>query len=435
MAPTPNPDSLPSDPAGSAADSPSSDDLAALIPDMELLESSASDALTAHNAMAAAAGSGRTSTPAPKLTDRATATTVRIASPKATIIDDPYADQMPELEPFAEAAPAVMPAAPVAPKALPATAQAPSLPAATPARPAPAPTRVAPPPSPTAVKTAVVAPAERAAPAPRAVKPAPRPAPPVMPAPAAAAANPKKMPSPETVAVPQVMDREFIARNRIVELYLSGGLPVRGATAFERFCRENPQMLDEIGLPERVHTGLRLLEASGKPEPWQEKPKQFWERPYVPAALSGLVLILGIAILMVNRQLTEQTRKVTALRQQVQDQPIDAATATSTVLLQPSRSGPAPGAAASIGGAAAQLVNLRIDETHSDFRAFRITIDRTGQGRFAVLNNLIKDSNGLLGFSLNTSAMGPGTYQLTIEGLDWRGDPQPDSWSAINVRH
>ena len=46
---------------------------------------------------------------------------------------------------------------------------------------------------------------------------------------------------------------------------------------------------------------------------------------------------------------------------------------------------------------------------HSDFRAFRITIDRLNQGRVEVLNNLIKDSNGELGFSLNTSALGPDT--------------------------
>ncbi len=52
-----------------------------------------------------------------------------------------------------------------------------------------------------------------------------------------------------------------------------------------------------------------------------------------------------------------------------------------------------------------------------------------------MLNNLIKDSNSELGFSLNTSALGAGPYLLTIEGLDWRGDPQPDSWAAINIRH
>lgn len=235
--------------------------------------------------------------------------------------------------------------------------------------------------------------------------------------------------------MPPVMDREFILRNRIVELYLSGSLPVRGATVFEHFCRENPQILDEIGLPERVHTGLRLLEASGKPEPWQEKPRPFWERPYVPAALSALVVVLGIAILVLNRQLAEQTRKVTALHQLATEQPLDAATSTTTIDVEPTHVGPNAAIATSIGGTAAQLVNFKIDATHSDFRAFRITIDRVNQGRVEVINNLIKDSNGSLTFALNTSALGAGNYQMSIEGLDWRGDPQPDSWAAFNIRH
>jgi hypothetical protein len=231
------------------------------------------------------------------------------------------------------------------------------------------------------------------------------------------------------------MDREFIARNQIVELYLSGKLHVRGAAVFEKFCRENPQILDEIGLPERVHTGLRLLEASGKPEPWQEKPKQIWERAYVPAALAGLVVVLAVSALMLNSRLSNQSRKTAALQQLLADQPLDAATGTTNVELQPTHGGPGAAFAATLGGASAQMVNLKIDLTHSDYRAFRINIDRANQGRVAVLNNLIKDSNGELGFSLNTSALGPGTYQLTIEGLDWRGDPHSDTWAAFNIRH
>jgi hypothetical protein len=412
MASQSTPDALPANPDGSAADSPSHDDLQALVPDMELLESSASDALAAHAAMAASLGSSRKSTPAPKLTDRNTVTTVRMEAPKATISDDPYADLMPELED----APAPVPAPrPVASARIP--------PAAAP-RPQPPPPR-APAPAPAAAAPARPPAAPAPPPAPAAAAP-PRPP---------AAANNRKLPNPSTVAVPPVMDREFVLRNRIVELYLSGSLPVRGATVFEQFCRENPKILDEIGLPERVHTGLRLLDAAGKPEPWQEKPKQFWERPYVPAALSALVVVLGILILVLNRQLSEQSRKVIALRQLVTEQPLDAATATTTLEIQPARGGPASAAATVIGGSAAQMVNVKIDLTHSDYRAFRVTIDRQGQGRVEVMNNLIKDSNGELGFSLNTSALGAGVYQLTIEGLDWRGDPQPDSWAALNIRH
>jgi hypothetical protein len=410
MAPQSNPDSTAAAADGLPVDSPSHDDLQALIPDMELLEAGAIDARTTQAAIAAAAGSGRNAVAPPKLTDRATATTVRIPAPKPVSSDDPYADLMPELEVFDGPAPTNR-AIPTAYPAAPAGLSVPVIKPPTQASPRPAapPTK-----APRAAAKAATAPV------------APR---------AAAAANARKVPNPDTVTVPPVMDREFIARNHIVELYLSGRLPVRGATVFERFCRENPQILDEIGLPERVHTGLRLLEASGKPEPWQEKPRQFWERPYIPAALSGLVLLLGIALLMLNHQLTDQTHKVTALHQLVTEQPVDAATATVSVDLQPTHIGPTAAIATTIGGSAAQLVNIKIDLTHSDFRAFRVTIDRVNQGRVAVLNNLIKDSNGELGFSLNTSALGAGLYLLTIEGLDWRGDPQPDSWAGITIRH
>jgi len=398
----------------------------ALVPDMELLESSAVDARTAHTAMAAAAGSGRKQTPAPKLTERTTATTVRIAVPATTISDDPYADLMPDLE---GVEPQAAPTRTIPDANLPAAA-----PVEPPRRPTPAARPTAPPAAATATQAKSATAASSSAPAPQPAAPAKAPAPAAQPRPAAPSPG-KKLPNPESVTVPPVMDRDFIARNRIVELYLSGSLPVRGATVFEQFCRENPQILDEIGLPERVHTALRLLDASGKPEPWQEKPKQFWERPYVPAALSALVLLLGIAILMLNRQLGEQTRKATALQQLVLEQPIDAAATTSTVVIQPTHAGPKAAIATVIGGSTAQLVNVRVDMTHSDYRAFRLTIDRPNQGRVEVLNNLIKDSNGQLGFSLNTSVLGADTYIITIEGLDWRGDPQQDSWAAITVRH
>ena len=421
MAPHSNPDSPPDNADVAPVESPSNDDLLALLPDMELLETSATDALTARSAAAAAAGSGRKSNPAPKLTDRNTATTVRIAAPKATISDDPYADQMPELEAFEDGAagtrtiPAVNPAS-----QMPAAAK----PQGVSARPAPT-AKVASAPAKAPV-TAAGTPVSHITPAPRKTAPAGRPAIP---------ATAKNIPNPETVVVPPVMDREFIARNRIVELYLSGGLPVRGATVFERFCRENPQILDEIGLPERVHTALRLLDASGKPEPWQEKPKHIWERPYVPGALAALALVLGIVALVLNSHVAEQTRKLTALRQLVATQPIDAATGSSNVYIQPTHAGPTSASSATIGGTAAQLVDIKIDLNHSEYRAFRITIDRLNQGRVVVLNNLIKDSNGALSFALNTSALGPDIYQLSIEGLDWRGDPQPDSWAAITIRH
>jgi len=86
-----------------------------------------------------------------------------------------------------------------------------------------------------------------------------------------------------------------------------------------------------------------------------------------------------------------------------------------------------------IGGGTTQLADFRIDESRSPYHAFRVTIDRIDQGRVAVLGNLAKDSNGHLRLALNSSALGPGNYQLTLEGLDWRGEPQPDSWVTIGI--
>lgn len=248
----------------------------------------------------------------------------------------------------------------------------------------------------------------------------------------------KNVPKPEgaPASVPASgapMDRDFIARNQVIERYLSGRLPLKGATEFEQFCHTHPELLDEIGLPERVNAGLRLLEASGKPEPWQEAPKPAWQKPQVTLALGGAVLLLTVTLLVLAGTNASKAHRITDLQKQVAERPLDPATSTREIRLLPSRSGASNAAAISIGGAAAQLADFKIDESRSPYHIFRVTIDRLDQGRVAVLNNLVKDSNGHLRIALNSSALGPGNYQLTIEGLNWRGDPEPDSWVTIGI--
>ncbi len=230
------------------------------------------------------------------------------------------------------------------------------------------------------------------------------------------------------------MDRDFIARNQIVERYISGRLPLKGATDFERFCKDNPSVLDEIGLPERVNAGLRLLEASGKPEPWQDKPQHFWLKPQFVLGLAAIVIALGLGLVTVASDNSARGRKLAKLEKQAADRPLDPATNTRSIRLVPSREAASNTPAVTIGGGSAELVDFKIDETRSAYKTFRITIDRIDQGRVAVLHNLVKDSNGHLRVALNSSALGPGSYQLTIEGLSWRGDPEPDSWVTIGIQ-
>src|SRR5690606_15364006 len=113
----------------------------------------------------------------------------------------------------------------------------------------------------------------------------------------------------------------------------------RGATDFERFCKAHPELLDELGLPDRVNAALRLLEASGKPEPWQEKPKKPWENPFVPIGLGAAVLVLGIALLSVASNSSEKDERIAALEKHVAEQPLDPATNTRTIRLLPSYKG------------------------------------------------------------------------------------------------
>jgi hypothetical protein len=231
------------------------------------------------------------------------------------------------------------------------------------------------------------------------------------------------------------MDRDFIARNQVVERYLSGRLPLKGATEFERFCRDNPDVLDELGLAERVNAGLRLLDASGKPEPWQEAKKPFWQKPQVALGLTAVVIGLGIALSFVMNDSAAKTQRINKLQSQAAERPLDPATSTREIRLLPSREGGSNTPAITIGGNGnTQLADLKIDESRSPYKIFRVTIDRIDQGRVAVISELGKDSNGHLRIALNSSALGPGNYQFTIEGLTWRGDAEPDSWITIGIQ-
>src|SRR6187200_923830 len=84
--------------------------------------------------------------------------------------------------------------------------------------------------------------------------------------------------------IPQ-MDVAFIQQNQIIERYLMGKLPLKGAQDFERWCRENPDTVAQLGLSDRINSALRLLDAAGEPLPWTEKPLAPWQKPGVFAGV------------------------------------------------------------------------------------------------------------------------------------------------------
>lgn len=228
------------------------------------------------------------------------------------------------------------------------------------------------------------------------------------------------------------MDAAFIQQNQIIERYLMGRLPLKGAQDFERYCRENPEAVTQLGMADRINSALRLLDASGQPEPWTEKPRPRWQRPEVVIGLAGLCAVLLIVTFVLVSSLQKKSAQIQAQQRQLQQQPLLPVQSTHSVTIMPSRQGPPRRNAATVGGDRAELADLKIDLSWSQYSNFHITIDRIDQGRFAEFGNLARDSNGHVRIGLNSSALGPGDYAVTIEGMDKWGKPVPQAWTRFS---
>lgn len=229
------------------------------------------------------------------------------------------------------------------------------------------------------------------------------------------------------------MDAAFIQQNQIVERYLAGKLPPKGASDFERYCRDNPTTLIELGMADRINAALRLLDASGQPEPWAEKKIPFYQKPFVIAAVAALAGTFLIATLMLLTDGQKKDEQIAVLSKDLKTQPLQPSTSTRPIVVQLSRTGPATSSAVVIGGKDTELADFKFDVSWSSFTNFRVIFDRVDQGRVAVLTNLVRDSNGHLRIALNSSALGPGDYDVTFEGMDWRGNPSAQAWTRFGV--
>src|SRR6187200_849813 len=228
-----------------------------------------------------------------------------------------------------------------------------------------------------------------------------------------------------------VMDREFIIKNQIVERYLAGRLPPRGVTDFEKLIRSRPQLIDELGLPEKVNAGLRLLDAAGIAEPWSEKPKKFWEKPAFTMGAAGLAVIALIGCLVLGMQVSSREATIAKQKAENMERAIAPSTRKRTILVGVARNGPPSQATLSINYG--EFADMKVDVSSSRYTSFKVSIDRVNQGRVAVLDGIEKDSNGHLRISLNAGAFGPGDYMVAVEGLTMRRESVPIGWFRIGV--
>jgi hypothetical protein len=241
-------------------------------------------------------------------------------------------------------------------------------------------------------------------------------------------------PAPAAPLAPN-MDREFILRNQIVDRYLANKLPAKGALDFERFCKKNPDILEELKVTERVNAGVRLMEAGGVSLPWEVHQKKFWEKLPVVIALTVLA-VGGIATALVfQSRHSNDVAAIAALKKRIAEQPLDPVQSTRSMKIELNRDGPQGAAAYTIADTRAQMAELKFQLGWSSFALYRLTIERVGQGRAMVLNNLQRDSNGEVRVSLNTHLLGPGNYQIQMEGMSLRGEYTPQGWTTLTFMH
>jgi hypothetical protein len=228
-------------------------------------------------------------------------------------------------------------------------------------------------------------------------------------------------------------DAKFIEEHQLIERYLEHKLPVKGARDLENWCRANPDYLNGLKLSERAQASLKLLEASGRPLDLSEPQPAWWKAPYVPIGLGAIAMVSLVAFwalfgkFVLLRSELEDTR--TRMRQGSLEQPAT----QSNLRVSPDRAPGIDKARIAVNRSAPQLMDLHIDLSYSKVMQFRMIVDKKDQGRALILNNLLKDSNGELRLTFNTTGLAAGLYNVRIEALPFRGSPIPEGWVILDV--
>jgi hypothetical protein len=239
--------------------------------------------------------------------------------------------------------------------------------------------------------------------------------------------------SPENA--PPRFDRKFIEDHKLIERYLANKLPVKGARDLENWCRAHPEYLDDLKLSERAQASLKLLEASGQPQDLREPRPPWWKSLYVLIGLSTVAVLSLVAFWAVLGKYLLLRGELDDARMAVDQGSLTQPAAETTMHVSPDRAPGIDKARIAVSRSAPQLIDLHIDMGYTNKLAqFRLIVDKKDQGRALILNNLLKDSNGELGMTLNSTGLAAGIYTARIEALPFHGSPIPIGWLILEVR-
>jgi hypothetical protein len=229
-------------------------------------------------------------------------------------------------------------------------------------------------------------------------------------------------------------DKKFIEDHQLIERYLENKLPFKGARDLEQWCRANPDYLNDLKLSERAHASLKLLEASGQPQDLGEPQPPWWKSFYVLIGLASLSFICLVAFWSLAGKYVLLQGRLEDTKHMINQGPLVQPATEKAIYITPDHAPGIDRARIKLSRAAPLLMDVHIDLAYTQKQLqFRLFVDKQDQGRALVLNNLLKDSNGELQVTLNSTGLSAGIYTVRIEALPPRGIPIPIGWLILEV--
>ncbi len=229
-------------------------------------------------------------------------------------------------------------------------------------------------------------------------------------------------------------DKKFIEDHKLIERYLENKLPFKGARDLEQWCRAHPDYLNELKLSERAHASIKLLEASGRPQDLGEPTPPWWKSIYLLIGLAALAFVCLVAAWSFAGKISSLQGKLEDTKRVMSQGPLVQPATEKAIYISPDHAPGIDRARIKLSRAAPLLMDVHIDLGYTQkLQQFRLFVDKQDQGRALVLNNLLKDSNGELRFTLNSTGLAAGIYTVRIEALPPRGIPIPIGWLIIEV--
>jgi hypothetical protein len=229
-------------------------------------------------------------------------------------------------------------------------------------------------------------------------------------------------------------DRKFIEDHKLIERYLANKLPYRGARDLENWCREHPEYLNELNLSERAQASLKLLENSGHPVDLTEPVPPWWKSIYVSIGVGVVAVFSLLAFWALLGKYVLLRGELADTRTLMQQGSLVQPAVQTKLHVSPDHAPGIDHTQIVVSRSAPQLMELHVDLSYTKAMEFRMFVDKKDQGRALILDNLLKDSNGELQVTFNTTGLPVGIYTARIEALPPHGASIPVGWLVLDVR-